>query len=531
MNTRYFYEKYSVSNNTVYNQVQRNYNSGTSYNGVGNAYGSFTISNGQYVLSDGPRSVSVATSGTRAYTAVIDATGSYPNGTNTGKFLKTWYTDRQYVHELVPVSSEVKGTFIETVVGESTSYPLNGKHTDGFWYVRGDLVQNRYLLKDGAEIKKYSGVMARVKPIALHAVGKTEFIKWDPTYTSANSEEALKKVNGEISVNLRVASKFDHKIPYVLEFDSEYSLASLTGLSLYTIQGSNDNVNFKSISLPSSTPYRFYKFTVDSAGSVSDYPYTRALDEQYFECERIGWSIVEAESLTSELFGLHGMSDLSLINDEAMQQLNSDQIELLCWTDEVTLSRQVGITGLPPHALLAGEGDFIIKEAEKITLSANKAMGAVIRIIVSSDEGLTWKGKSTLTLNDLPSVKSNGFTSEEFNALTKEQIATLFPNGTARFAFYIEQENISDVVEIQSLSVGEKQYTISPTATDLSLIYEVLREEKPTLYGSRDDGVSWKEISQDEMASLSEQPEGKNLRIKAVLKNGKEIHAMSYAWS
>ena len=56
-------------------------------------------------------------------------------------------------------------------------------------------------------------------------------------------------------------------------------------------------------------------------------------------------------------------------------------------------------------------------------------------------------------------------------------------------------------------------------------------DEKPTLCASRDDGVSWKEISQDEMASLSEQPEGKNLRVKAVLKNGQEIHAMSYAWA
>lgn len=235
-------------------------------------------------------------------------------------------------------------------------------------------------------------------------------------------------------------------------------------------------------------------------------------------------------SITKELFDIHGMTDLSLINDEEIQQLNSDQVELLCWTDEVTPVRKVGITGLPRHALIAGSSDIQLEGAEKIVLAMSQASGALIRIAISSDDGATWEAKSSMTLSDLASVKANGFTPEELNALTKEQIAALFPNGTARFAFYLEQENDSDVVEIQSLSIGEKAYTISPTATDLSLIYEVLQEESPTLYASRDDGVSWKEVSQDEMATLSEQPEGNILRVKAVLSSGQEVYALSYAW-
>lgn len=140
-------------------------------------------------------------------------------------------------------------------------------------------------------------------------------------------------------------------------------------------------------------------------------------------------------------------------------------------------------------------------------------------------------GKNQVDITDLASVKENGFTPEELNALTKDQLTTLFPNGTARFAFYLEQDNLTDVVEIQSLTINEKKYTISPTVSDISVIYEVLKSEQPKLFISRDDGVTWKEVSQDEMVSLSDQPDGNQLRVKALLADGQEVQAISYSWA
>lgn len=244
-----------------------------------------------------------------------------------------------------------------------------------------------------------------------------------------------------------------------------------------------------------------------------------------------GWKVIEAESLSKQVFEIYGISRLEIIKREEIEQLITDQVELLCWTDEVSPVRKATIYGVPDHGLLIGINDIEVGNSDSLTINQVGSSNGIIRVICSGDNGMTWMGTSQVDLSDNASIISNGFTPETLNGLSKEQIEVLFPNGFARFSFYMEQNNSDEVVQVESLLVGEKEYTISPTATDLSLIYEVLQEEKPTLYASRDDGVSWKEISQDEMASLTEQPEGKSLRVKAVLKNGQEIHAMSYAWA
>ena len=139
---------------------------------------------------------------------------------------------------------------------------------------------------------------------------------------------------------------------------------------------------------------------------------------------------------------------------------------------------------------------------------------------------------NTYTLPDikLTTIKEHGFTPSQLNTLTKEELATLFPNGTARFAFYLEQEKSTDTVEIQSLTINEKQYTMTPSIENINVIYELLESEKPTYYVSRDNGQTWKEIKPDELVDLSDLPEGNQIRIKAVLQNGQELHGISYSW-
>lgn len=497
----------------------------------------------------------------------------------TTKYGTNNYNNQTFYREAI---SGDKGPFIETIEAEEGTYPEDGFHTDGYWYVKA--FTNKYLFKDGEEIKKYgqsewvkytgnlepdksipqwtktsyqvSGLVAEdvlnimdssdgycmysrnnvVNPndvVKLKAMVKV--LSSSSEFTLSNSPPLMIIRDGAKALIVGLFAtkivEYKSKLSYDLDLsiyrEIELIKNGATGWEIYV-----DGVKVLSGSLFDSTTVNDVAFNGGSSSGRGDsywkYVHYSAND---IANRSSGVVSIGQSSVTKEIFDIHGMTDLSLINDEAMQQFSSNQVELLCWTDEVTPSRQVGITGLPHHSLIANSNDIPLESAEKVTLAVNQATGAVIRIAVSSDDGVTWKGKSSLTLSDSISVESNGFTPEELNALTKEQLATLFPNGTARFAFYLEKENITDVVEIQSLAVGEKQYTISPTATDLSLIYEVLQEEKPTLYASRDDGVSWKEISQDEMASLSEQPEGNSLRVKAVLKNGQEIHAMSYAWA
>lgn len=173
-----------------------------------------------------------------------------------------------------------------------------------------------------------------------------------------------------------------------------------------------------------------------------------------------------------------------------------------------------------------GWANIIIGEIEMLGRDNNDN----IKTIVSGDGGESWTGHSSVNPANLEEVKANGFTPEEFNALTKEQLAELFPNGKARFAFYLEQENLTDVVEVNSLKINERQYTITPSLDDLSVMYEMLEADKPDFEVSRDDGVTWKEIKADELTSLSDLPEGDKLRVKVKLSSGQELHALSYSW-
>jgi hypothetical protein len=56
------------------------------------------------------------------------------------------------------------------------------------------------------------------------------------------------------------------------------------------------------------------------------------------------WMTVGSSPVTKEMFDSDGMTDLSLINNEAIQKLISDAPELLCWTDEQTIPLSDNIT-------------------------------------------------------------------------------------------------------------------------------------------------------------------------------------------
>ncbi|MGF0347777.1 discoidin domain-containing protein [Rhodococcus sp. IEGM1300] len=219
-------------------------------------------------------------------------------------------------------------------------------------------------------------------------------------------------------------------------------------------------------------------------------------------------------------------------NNGGASYLQISEIKLIREGETIPLSRAANVTAVPHPKLLLPIGDIGVGEnVESILLDVAVAVYSDLKVVASADSGTTWMGKTQVDIADLASVKANGFTPEEFNALTKEQLTTLFPNGTARFAFYLEQDNLTDVVEIQSLTINEKKYTISPTVSDISVIYEVLKSEQPILFISRDDGVTWREVSQDEVESLSDLPEGNQLRVKAVLEDGQEVQAISYSWA
>ena len=208
-----------------------------------------------------------------------------------------------------------------------------------------------------------------------------------------------------------------------------------------------------------------------------------------------------------------------------------EEVELLRSIGYSYPSRTINVTAVPHPQLLLPKEDIEVGKIESVALDTT-ASGGDLKVLVSENRGEIWHGKNNLPVDvtNLSLIKEYGYTPDELNALINLELNTRFPNGKARFAFYLEQESIDDIVEIHSLIINEKQYTMTPSVESLSVMYELLEAEKPTLYASRDDGVSWKQVKDDELTDITDQPEDNQLRVKAVLENGQEIHGLSYAW-
>lgn len=160
-----------------------------------------------------------------------------------------------------------------------------------------------------------------------------------------------------------------------------------------------------------------------------------------------------------------------------------------------------------------------------------KAGAEDLRVIASGDSGVTWTGKQQVDVSNLDSVKTSGWSIEEFNSLTRQQLEALFPNKKARFGFYMNLEKSTDAVVVDTLSVGEDSYDLTPYIENIGIVFQVLNPMGPRYFVSRDDGATWKEVNADNLTSISDLPAGKNIRVKAVLSEQQDLQALSYSWA
>lgn len=66
---------------------------------------------------------------------------------------------------------------------------------------------------------------------------------------------------------------------------------------------------------------------------------------------------------------------------------------------------------------------------------------------------------------------------------------------------------------------------------DLFLLSALTGENKNIeFYVSRDNAVTWTPVRPDVLTKINMQPEGKELVVKVILREGQELHAMSYSW-
>jgi hypothetical protein len=194
-------------------------------------------------------------------------------------------------------------------------------------------------------------------------------------------------------------------------------------------------------------------------------------------------------------------------------------------------SRTLNTTAVPNNKLLLPTSDLTVGEVDSLALKSTLSGSADLKVLVSVDSGGSWKGNGgVVNPANLSAVKANGYTPVQLNALVNADWKSLGVNGKLRLAFYLEQAASTDTCSVDQLNINEKVYTLSPSVSSLSVLFNLLQASQAQYFVSRDDGVTWKEIQPDQLTKLDDLPSGKALRVKAVLKDGQELYGLSYSW-
>ncbi|GAA4881690.1 hypothetical protein GCM10023310_72140 [Paenibacillus vulneris] len=103
----------------------------------------------------------------------------------------------------------------------------------------------------------------------------------------------------------------------------------------------------------------------------------------------------------------------------------------------------------------------------------------ILRIVVSSDLGSTWKSFidntwQSVDISDFTSIRKSGMSSTLLNSLTKDQWKLLTSKKSIRIAYYLEIDSMIDTLQIDSLTSSEKVTTVSPQLQTLTIVYDEL---------------------------------------------------------
>ncbi|MGM7682852.1 discoidin domain-containing protein [Cytobacillus sp. Hm23] len=199
------------------------------------------------------------------------------------------------------------------------------------------------------------------------------------------------------------------------------------------------------------------------------------------------WDTVGEAPPTVEMFNLHGMSDLSVINEEFVNQLSSDQPTLLAYAEESSLGIELSVT--PKADVIKSSTDIdltYVESLNNINVSFSKEEGSIIKVLTSVDSGESWLAYNTTLRNwvgvdieNLSEIKEQGTDVETFNNLTDAEWSVLIEGkDQIRFAYYIEHDSPSDVtvegVEAEFNMLGVWKTAVHGTDYD----YEYPRNDK-----------------------------------------------------
>lgn len=183
---KYYWSKYTVGKYNTYVQTDWYYE-GTiasfshAYKGytLNTSTGQFSGTGGQWGTNNPPvGSVGYGISGTNIYRLIMHDI----------------YTIRMESSYSAARSQDTAGTLVQSnIIAESGTYPINGKHTDGYWYIRGAVANNapKWTAIPNPQVRKNATTTLNLANFASDPDGNTLIYSTSGTLDQANAKFSL----------------------------------------------------------------------------------------------------------------------------------------------------------------------------------------------------------------------------------------------------------------------------------------------------------------------------------------------------
>ena len=373
----------------------------------------------------------------------------------------------------------------------------------------------KYLFEDNGEVKKYVDSNEDLVPAMTDYTNGMITISASSEYNT--NYKAWKSFNNATEIEVYdiwytkdVAQNYSNLINEWIKIDfgepktvTKYTMRSRDSYSVivasdWVVEGSNDNINWtilhtvtgqnnmaaretRTFALDTTGNYRYYRFRI--TGNKNERSYVGFGQLDLFGEKK--WITVGNTPATKEMFLNDGMDDLYIIDNNALQQLESDTPKLLMWTDDVNkTSASARLTAVPHSQLIFQEGDIDVSAGvESLFVNSTVQNASTLKIIASADGGVTWKtfdgAEWQIITDDASQVKVNGMTPDVVNGLTKTQIDDLLQgSNTLRFAYYLEQDQLNDKINIDDITITAlPTATETPTLDSIKIVYDELTIE------------------------------------------------------
>ncbi|WP_338749760.1 discoidin domain-containing protein [Bacillus sp. FJAT-52991] len=354
---------------------------------------------------------------------------------------------------------------------------------------------DRYLFQDGNEIKKYNKSIApSFKNITPIMTGPDTPIPYVVSANAYYGNNAPWKVFDDDTLPgswwlanttrppeghwLKIDLGIPKKIGKIELSTINIGSGSVNGFSIkdWILYGSNDDVTYEELtrnshpdninvipySFDNSSSYRYYRINFLNGYNMVIYPNAACVKimkiyEILQEGQKAGWTVAGTSPVTKSMFDFYGMTDLSIITNESLRQLASENPELLCWIDEESAQRNLNVTAIPQDQLVLPTKDIDIRSVENIdsfTLNATQAGQGAVKTAVSFDSGTTWYTRldGAWVQLDLVNMKTEGMAPATLNALTSADWVDLRgASNTVRFAYHLSMEEVTDIVAVNDL--------------------------------------------------------------------------------